>query len=384
MHIEIITNFTGLAGVLATELSLEGRFTVGHTPAKVEACVMRVPTALRSTDLADLIGKLAPFEVAVFRTPGLPADRIELELGGPRGLACDVKVFGGETDFTTKVAEDLRRLGFEKVSISDGAAGGNRVVYGGAGLFALAVVDTGLRRLGCRPRRIKEWSDGDRDVYIQVEPPLVLDRTTRASISVSVRTDAADMAPRVIEAVRALGFASVRLEITDVPAAEARIGVSPGILESGGDDCAVAGLMAICDQFSAEAGINPQAYPVKRLPTERARKSPILHLPLRKILSGLAAPYAGSWPARYEVRVCTDDRPTGLGLTSAFSGKGFAAVSKRMDHDLSHGFAIRGRAVSDDPAICEVVREVLEREMVAQDILDAGISFLPGAEGNTI
>jgi len=134
-------------------------------------------------------------------------------------------------------------------------------------------------------------------------------------------------------------------------------------------------------QVRPEAGIDPRAFPVQRLPVDDDEPNdPVVHLPLRAISTDLVTPYAGSSPARFPLRVRTDDRPSGLDLTRAFTAAGFPSVAKRHNEDLSKGFAISGRAVGDEPAVCEVVREILERAMLARGVFDSPITFIENDE----
>lgn len=160
------------------------------------------------------------------------------------------------------------------------------------------------------------------------------------------------------------------------------MGLDPGLLAAGEDEVGIGLLLGVAQRFADEAGIDPKAFPVRRLPP--SEDQPTLYLPLESIRRGLLPPYAGPYPARFALCLRTDDRAAGLTLTQAFAELGFREVTKRAVHEFSQGFVIFYGPAREQPEVIELIRDTLECEMIRQGIVDYPISFLPGSDNDTI
>jgi hypothetical protein len=383
MHIKFRTRLAALAAGIAARLGREIDWEVAGASAAVEGCALRCSPDIDPAMLADLLAALRPIELVCRRIRELPSDRVEIDLAVRPELSTWKIVIHAEAGFAGKVAESMKALGFTRVHVKKQSfVATDRMLYGGASAFARQVVAWGLREYGCHPVEVKEWHDGDHDIFLHLVAPAHRGVPARQRLPVSVATDRGDAAEAIIEAVRQAGFGAVRATVTDTLAGMSQIGVDPGLLAACEDEGGIGVLLGIAQRFADEAGLDPLAFPVRRLPPKEDQ--PKLYLPIEAIRRGVLAPYAGSYPARFRLCLCTDDRAAGLVLTRAFEEHGFREVIKRAVHDFSQGFVIFSGPAGDEPRVVELIRDTLEREMVRQGILGYPISFLPGSDSNTI
>jgi hypothetical protein len=383
MRVKIRSRFAPLAGGIAGRLRSAHGWATETSPGRAEDCELRCSPDIDPALLADLFAALRPIELVCRQTAELRPDQAEIDLADDADLSVwNVVVFGEEV-FATEVARRLKALGFPNVRVNSRAyIGFDRMAYGGASAFARQVAAWELRQHGCHPEAAKEWPDSDHDIYLYVVAPVHRGVPARRVLPVSVVTDLGGSVKAVIEAVRQAGFGTVRAKVTDTLAEISHLGLDPGLLQAGADEVGIGLLLGIAQRFADAAGVDPVAFPVRRLPA--SSEEPKLYLPITAIRRGMLAPYAGPSPARFRLRLCTDDRAAGLVLTRAFAQHGFREVTKRAAHDLSQGFTIFYGPAADEPRIVELVRDTLEREMVHRGILGYPLSFLPGSDNDTI
>lgn len=383
MRIDIRTRFDPLADGIADRLGRKHGWEVAVAPAAVECCALRCSPDIDPTSLADLLAALRPIELVCSRMPELERERVEVDLADRQELSAWNVIVFGEARFAGKIAERIKALGFRThASGKRTFVSADRMLYGGASAFARQAVAWGLQDYGCHFEEVKEWHDGDRDIFLHVVAPAHRGVPARRVLPVSVATDLGDTAEAICEAVRQAGFATVRAQVSDTRAGLSHLGLDPGPLAACEDEAGIGLLLGIAQRFADEAGVDPIAFPVRRLPAREDQ--PKLYLPIDAIRRGVLAPYAGPYPARFKLRLRTDDRAAGLALTRAFTGHGFREVSKRAVHDFSQGFVVFSGPAGGEPRVVELIRDTLEREMIRRGILDYPISFLPGSDNDAI
>lgn len=383
MRIEIRSPFSKLAAAVAARLAAEHGWSVKTVSAPVEGCELRCSPDADPGSLADLLAALRPIEFARGRVLGLDRETIQIDLADRLALSTWNIAVHGEKAFAGEISRQMRSLGFAKVGVHERRlVPADRMLYGGASPFARQVVAWQLRQHGCHLEEVKKWHDGDHDIFVHVAAPSQRGKPPRQILPVSLVTDLGDGAAAVIDAVRNAGFGAVRLQIADMMAGIPQLGLDPGLLEACEDEGGIGLLLGIAQRFADAAGIDPMAFPVRRLPA--SGDEPKLFLPINAITRGLLAPYTGAYPARFALRLCTDDRAAGLSLTKTFAGQGFREVTKRAVHDFSQGFVVFYGPAADEPQIVELIRDTVEREMVRRGIVDYPISFLPGKDREVI
>jgi MoxR-like ATPase len=310
-------------------------------------------------------------------------------------------LFADSERIARRMSDVLGGLGFRIERVQFGCQSENRMEFGGASHFARQLTHWLLQQEGLRLSERKIWADDDHDMWLYVRDPELIQLPDRERFPVRVLSDDPSFANHVMDRLKGLGFRP-ELPCSTPSGRFDRFYTEPGPLSLTSDGADSAALHDAVRRLLDEHGIDSTRYPLEKEdpdPEHRPRRllaeaaalasgcslgaAALVCLPVATAKDGSLRPYAGSFPARFNVAIRTDDPAVGNEIGTKLEQLGYRQI-ELMGFAGSHG--VSGLKVGAQAphweevatSIRNVVGGVLGRTLTAEDL-----PAIPGPAGSS-
>lgn len=373
LHLTIETSLPVLAYELAADLETRGLGTVQVRPGTESGLALANAPGLSAGAIARFLEAIRPLEPeSVTVEQELPPGHLVLTLGRPADAGeVSVDVHADSPELLARAGEMVESLGMRRGESFLEMVERNHLQHNGAPLLARQLLRWGLARKGIKVPDSGPGTDTDTStITLHVIDPDLASRPMRERFGLRILTDDLAAVEELRQRLEADGFRVDQIELLD-PATmgdQPRFKLEPGPFAPRRAPSELARLRVAIEDLLARHAIDPARFPLQVSDRGRGAQATI-ELPIARLRSPQARPYAGPFPERFAITIHTDApdqiEPLRLALREAgFVRQNLKVVPSLLDRpheEMPAGLQLRWATAGRESAIASVLRPKIEQ-----------------------